>query len=291
MNINWEVRRGEPDGKVTIEAATPFGTMVITPHSEVSPGGETYWSITGHPVKDAFGWTSVESAEDAKAKATEFFFEAIGKCVAYVKYEREAYNEGELRPQFIGRWRCVPLGMGDGTAILKSASMNTVLWEFSDYQVAQTIVAAHNESMDWALKLYGNHTQVLKGTGVISGDGWKDTTKVGQEVFVWAREMEKPYAPGQFQRVVSNHQCDWTASTEQYAFEPATVEEAQAHVKALTAQAYQAGVAEGIRVSTKMEPAGWFFRVSGSYEYTKERVEGSQQAFALPYYGTAATGG
>jgi hypothetical protein len=41
---------------------------------------------------------------------------------------------------------------------------------------------------------------ILKGVGKINGDGWKDTTKIGQIVFAWNAELPKPYAPGQFPR-------------------------------------------------------------------------------------------
>lgn len=58
---------------------------------------------------------------------------------------------------------------------------------------------------------------LLKGTGKINGDGWKDTTRVGQVVYAWNIEKPAPYAPGQFPRL--GHES-WTASTDQYDFEP-----------------------------------------------------------------------
>lgn len=64
--------------------------------------------------------------------------------------------------------------------------------------------------------------QVLKGIGKKNGDGYKDTTKVGETIFVWNAELPKPYAPGQFPRIGAEH---WSASTEQYDFYPATVDE------------------------------------------------------------------
>lgn len=67
--------------------------------------------------------------------------------------------------------------------------------------------------------------QILKGIGKKSGDGFKDTTKIGEIVFVWNSELPKPYASGQFPRVSAEH---WSASTEQYDFYPATVDEVQA---------------------------------------------------------------
>lgn len=61
---------------------------------------------------------------------------------------------------------------------------------------------------------------ILKGIGKINGDGWNDTTVVGEIVYVWADELPPPHAPGQFLRV--GDQCGWTASTSQYEFESAT---------------------------------------------------------------------
>jgi len=63
---------------------------------------------------------------------------------------------------------------------------------------------------------------ILKGTGKISGDGWKDTTRKGEVVFVWNAELPSPYSAGQYPRVGNEI---WSASTEQYDFEPATVDE------------------------------------------------------------------
>lgn len=63
---------------------------------------------------------------------------------------------------------------------------------------------------------------ILKGIGRINGDGWKDVTSKGEVVFAWNRELPKPYAPGQYPRVGHD---GWTASTSQYDFVPATVDE------------------------------------------------------------------
>ncbi len=64
--------------------------------------------------------------------------------------------------------------------------------------------------------------QILKGIGKINGDGWKDTTRKGQVVFVYASELPAPYSPGQYPRVGSTI---WSASTDQFDFTPATVDE------------------------------------------------------------------
>ncbi len=56
---------------------------------------------------------------------------------------------------------------------------------------------------------------LLKGIGKINGDGWKDTTRIGDVVYAWNREMPEPYAPGQFPRLGNPI---WSASTQQYDF-------------------------------------------------------------------------
>lgn len=60
-------------------------------------------------------------------------------------------------------------------------------------------------------------TLVLKGVGKRNGDGWKDVTQEGEVVYVWAGELPKPYAPGQYRRIGVPF---YTASTEQYEFTP-----------------------------------------------------------------------
>ena len=67
--------------------------------------------------------------------------------------------------------------------------------------------------------------QVLKGVGKINGDGWKDTTTIGEVVYVWNAEKPSPYAPGQYPRIGNE---GWSASTAQYDFSPASVDEVRA---------------------------------------------------------------
>lgn len=68
-----------------------------------------------------------------------------------------------------------------------------------------------------------NAPMILKGIGRINGDGWKDTTRIGEVVYAWNAELPRPYAEGQFPRVG----CPgWSASTSQYDFTPATMNEA-----------------------------------------------------------------
>lgn len=66
------------------------------------------------------------------------------------------------------------------------------------------------------------HAQILKGTGLYNGDGWKDTTRLGETVYVWCSPLPAPHEPGQYPRVLYP---GWSASVHQYAFQPATVEE------------------------------------------------------------------
>lgn len=70
--------------------------------------------------------------------------------------------------------------------------------------------------------------QILKGIGKINGDGWKDTTTKGEVVFVWNAEKPTPHKPGQFPRI---GQDSWTASTDQYDFQPATADEAMEFIE------------------------------------------------------------
>lgn len=67
--------------------------------------------------------------------------------------------------------------------------------------------------------------QVLKGVGKINGDGWKDTTSIGEVVYVWNAEKPSPYAPGQYPRIWNE---GWSASTAQYDFSPASIDEVRA---------------------------------------------------------------
>ena len=67
---------------------------------------------------------------------------------------------------------------------------------------------------------------VLKGIGKVNGDGFKDTTRIGDVVFAWNTELPEPYSPGQFPRV--GNDAGWTASEDQYEFQPATAAEVRA---------------------------------------------------------------
>lgn len=71
---------------------------------------------------------------------------------------------------------------------------------------------------------------ILKGIARKSGDGFKDTTRAGDVVFVINRELPKPHAPGQYLRLGSN---SWTASREMFDFTPASLPEIQDHIVGL----------------------------------------------------------
>lgn len=60
---------------------------------------------------------------------------------------------------------------------------------------------------------------LLRGVGRKNGDGWKDTTKKGEVVFVYRWTLPKPYAAGQHPRVGC---IIWTATADQYDFAPAS---------------------------------------------------------------------
>lgn len=59
---------------------------------------------------------------------------------------------------------------------------------------------------------------ILRGIGHITGDGWKDTTRKSEVVYVYSRTLPHPYEAGQHERVGC---ISWTASERQYDFVPA----------------------------------------------------------------------
>lgn len=64
---------------------------------------------------------------------------------------------------------------------------------------------------------------VLKGIGKVAGDGFKDTTKVGEVVYAWNQEQPSPYKPGQYPRLGNG--CGWTADIEHFDFTLASTAE------------------------------------------------------------------
>jgi hypothetical protein len=93
-------------------------------------------------------------------------------------------------------------------------------------------------------------TPIIKGVGKVNGDGWKDTTKVGEIVFCANTELPAPYAPGQFPRI---GYVSWTASTDQYDFQPSTLEELSSHLfdQKLAAAAERETLLEAIRMAAQ----------------------------------------
>lgn len=81
---------------------------------------------------------------------------------------------------------------------------------------------------------------MLKGVGKINGDGWNDTTVVGEIVYVWADELPPPHAPGQFLRV--GNQCGWTASTKQYEFKTATPDDIRQAIEELAQKVWDQAI-------------------------------------------------
>lgn len=86
---------------------------------------------------------------------------------------------------------------------------------------------------------------ILKGIGRINGDGFKDTTKVGEVVYAWNAELQAPFGPGQFLRV--GNDCGWTASRDQYDFVPATTDEVREAFEAAIATREARAEREGLK--------------------------------------------
>ena len=64
--------------------------------------------------------------------------------------------------------------------------------------------------------------QILRGEAHTAGDGFKDTTELGDVVFVLNKQMPPPFQPGQFPRL---RDPSWTATSNHFTFRPATHEE------------------------------------------------------------------
>lgn len=154
-------------------------------------------------------------------------------------------------------------------------SGNEIIWEhvFKDYDAGHSAMTAKLKDLRDIHSLTAT-LPILKGVGKVNGDGWKDTTKKGEIVFVWNREHPKPYAAGQYPRVGKEH---WSASTEQYDFTVATLDEIQALTAALSTRPAQEPVAEGLtdRIAT-LQAA--LYRVEGLL-YAKGIPLGSSSYF------------
>lgn len=64
---------------------------------------------------------------------------------------------------------------------------------------------------------------ILKGIGIKDGDGFKDTTKIGEIIYVWNEEIPVPHKPGCYPRLGFTY---FAASKDQYEFSPASIHEA-----------------------------------------------------------------
>jgi NTP pyrophosphatase (non-canonical NTP hydrolase) len=129
---------------------------------------------------------------------------------------------------------CAP-GCTAGT-LATAANITIGMLEVLDTAKLPLAVAASIGVLRCGLKeAQAERPAVLKGVGKINGDGWKDTTRIGEVVFVWNTEMPKPYKAGQYPRI--GNQCGWTASTEQYNFSPATPEQARGAIEGMLSKA------------------------------------------------------
>lgn len=63
---------------------------------------------------------------------------------------------------------------------------------------------------------------ILKATARTDGDGWKDSRKAGEVVFVHAEELPKPHARGEYLRC---GETNWTISDKDWDLVPATAKE------------------------------------------------------------------
>ena len=57
---------------------------------------------------------------------------------------------------------------------------------------------------------------IFKCTAIKAGDGWKDTTKIGDVRYAYDYELPSPYGPGQFQTLDYPVSC---VTPDQYTFE------------------------------------------------------------------------
>jgi len=70
--------------------------------------------------------------------------------------------------------------------------------------------------------------RILKGIGIKNGDGWKDTTEVGQTILAWDLEKPSPYSPGQYPRIG----CPTlSASVDQFSFTPASKQDVDDYIE------------------------------------------------------------
>lgn len=78
-----------------------------------------------------------------------------------------------------------------------------------------------------------SETTIFKATRRADGDGWKDTAKAGDVVFVHNVTMPSPYSPGEMQRLGED---SWTVNAKEWDLVPATPQEVRDAVMALVAR-------------------------------------------------------
>lgn len=147
-----------------------------------------------------------------------------------------AYEVDHLRQQVAGR---LTAGSDSTLACDVEQLSDRVEGLSSDLDAAVEVAFRHGAT-EWVRLNYPTHFErlsvavttlqphaapILKGVGKIDGDGWKDVTRKGEVVFVWNRELPAPYASGQYPRIGKEH---WSASTDQYDFTQATLDEIEA---------------------------------------------------------------
>lgn len=121
--------------------------------------------------------------------------------------------------------RIMNLPAPDYTGLLASPDYAAKIGHRDARHAAAELVVAALAALAQAEQVAQTVAPILKGVGRINGDGWKDTTHIGEVIYVWNTEMPAPYAAGQYPRMGSD--CGWTASRDQYDFAPATVKEVQ----------------------------------------------------------------
>ncbi len=82
-------------------------------------------------------------------------------------------------------------------------------------------------------KVILSEAAILKATRIADGDGWKDTAKAGDVVFVHNVPLPPPHSPGQMQRLGEQ---GWTVGVDEWTFVPATPQEVRDAVMALVAR-------------------------------------------------------
>jgi len=151
----------------------------------------------------------VEELELDKEATAENIARHISKCEKSGRLHEPTYNAAKAGA--LMALECLPSEKVAPVEGLETVLERPYLGSLVARSQAEAIIAAERAAIP-----------ILKGTAFKSGDGWKDTTKEGEICFVWNKMLQKPHAPGQYPRVGKEH---WSASTENFTFEPATPDE------------------------------------------------------------------